>query len=486
MKSFLPRKERLTRQESAEASPRAFSLDTVKAMARPDSVMSRSRWLATAAAALALTVSEPVQANEAVGPVMVEQAGISPEAGAEDASKRLKEAFAAVGEQLDDPLFRNMPEAKRVRAVELLSKFPVERSAAIMAELSGVSEEEILNGSALERVVVYSPTWLDKNQSSLAQLAGYTSVSPESLEQWKGAAGFTTGNGKLIGINLDLLVNILHDGEFSEGVAEVAMHEFVHALVYDSVYDERFTDLDRLAHEGGVQVFALEIIKRLNPKVKLLDTGYDTGVKQAGYLIANELGSEFMFNSIVTDDHAALAGSWNNKFGEQSWEKAMAFEFGTEDVNTVRDLYPLFGLMDQMGPAAASASAEVNRSMANSRVLPLFDDQSGNLEALYIRDDRMEYGVVSGLTRVAFELPNGHPMILVMYLPEEQESLTASGTLFMGHEVAVAMSAPIKTQMPLVGAVSDADLLILLDHRLERKVEDIKAASISNEQEVGE
>ena len=77
-------------------------------------------------------------------------------------------------------------------------------------------------------------------------------------------------------------------------------------------------------------------------------------------------------------------------------------------------------------------------------------------------------------------------MILVMYLPEEQESLTASGTLFMGHEVAVAMSAPIKTQMPLVGAVSDADLLILLDHRLERKVEDIKAASISNEQEVGE
>ncbi|MFH1425922.1 MAG: hypothetical protein ABIG66_00600 [Candidatus Kerfeldbacteria bacterium] len=390
----------------------------------------------------------------------------------------MQQAFARTADQRNDPdLLADVSQEELDRVVEMVSAYPVDDVIQAFTDLSGVSKEELIADNHLMMVALYSPTWLEEHNEEIAQLEGYDIVSENVLKHWSRSSGFITPGGEFLGINVKHLHEALLESQFDQGSFELITHEFAHTFSNDSVYEDpdvedRFTYLDVLVSEGITQAFVIEASKRVRPDEPLLDTIYQTGEKHAGYLVMEVLGRDVVFNAYATDNYSAIPNAWNEIYGEGSWERAMRFSVGEKDDEISQHLFPLFGLMLEMGQDAQDTYLRVNAKAHHGRILPLFAED-GLVEALYIRDDRMSRTITAGLARLRIPHADGSETIYVVPVIDPDETVYER-VQYRGRDMAVTPMPTTMVSLYAIGASTDAKVLERLRERLDRMISNLQ------------
>jgi hypothetical protein len=333
-------------------------------------------------------------------------------------------------------------------------------------------------------VALYSPRWLDANSRRLAS-SGHTEVPADVQALWDTSGGFSALDGKFIGINVDYIHQIAREEQFDQAIRETTLHEFFHTLPSDS-FDEATaparTDLDWLVYEGITQALTITVMEKLLPQGEVLDTAYQTGIKQAGYLVVETLGPELVYQAYVNDRAEDIVAAWNAKFGAGSWERAMSTSFGLsgedQERAPVKDMYALYGLLKEMGPQAKAAYLKTNGAMENSHILAFFS-ADGTLEGVYVRDDRLTYPIPAGLAVMNYPLPDGRVETYILPHVSGDTAVTGRGARYEGRPVSVSRITVPPTSMALVGPLTDGQVTRFLQARVHSQVEtDLRARGL--------
>lgn len=366
------------------------------------------------------------------------------------------------GQRGDSDLLSELSQEQLDYLVEQLSTYPVDRVLAELSDLTGIPAEELAARSNIEMVAIYNRPWLNARNREIAELSGATGFHPELIDLYMAGGGASSTDGKFLGLNAEVVYRHHTPEQLEQGVEELITHEFLHTYDHEDFFDdpqweERYTYLDYQLYEGLTQALTLEIARRLNkPNEPVLDMIYPGGEKQAAYLVLNELGEEFVFKAYMNNEYYKIANAWNEKHGEGSWERAMRFSFGEQNDQVDHHILPLCGLMQELGPAGKDAYLETNQRMANSSIIPLFNEETGAVEAIYIHDSRLKNPITAGVAWFEIPVEGGAPFLVVLPLAMESDGGEPEGPDFdRDSSFSSQVVSPMMSMLRLTGGFSD-------------------------------
>jgi hypothetical protein len=260
--------------------------------------------------------------------------------------------------------------------LEVLQTFPLEAYLDSMAELTGMSRDELLKANALKEIIPVTLFTMGKAETEMKKYDIGTPSDRVSAQQLMGEIR----NRSYVGLTVEdalIVFDLQHLSNETERIADekhlssfqkkalfqsflrkTLVHELTHT--FDSKERGEINPVEKDLREGITESMARRIVSACAPIAQMEAKGlfyehsrYATdGQLAAARVLEIELGSEEVYGEYIRSGSASFKPSYDAKFGIGSWERFLQrSEFGTvAEVGVfnnlaLRGIAPLYGLL---------------------------------------------------------------------------------------------------------------------------------------------
>lgn len=270
-----------------------------------------------------------------------------------------------------------------------IENFPVEEVFDQIAELTGLSSEEVAQLNRLTALNVYSEQDISAVERTVSEQVG-RKVNTEELDQVQTFALRRAGinfQSSTVLLNLDEM----GDGAYDRDVFfDVATHEFMHSFPHKQLDGERRM---KNFYEGMTESLANEISGTVFDREPNTDPfeGYVDGGTASAQLLLAATSKQEVYHGYVQGDAKKMSAEFDAKYGEGAFEYAIGIDKAIGEKYAHYDaVAPLLGMMQMMSDSERDSAVErANEHLTTSDIVPV------------------DFGTWTGAILVGEQAPNG-------------------------------------------------------------------------------